>query len=84
MGTRFILCLVCLGLTAALKAECLTSLPMPQLEDCILAEAAGRSYAVEARLDFRQSGSGPEALLQRSHEASGAGATVPEIPGMDP
>jgi len=76
MVTRPVLCIVCLGLTAPLAAECLTSLPMSQLEDCILTEAAGRSYSVEARPDVQPSGDEPAALLPRPGAAHPDGAVA--------
>ncbi len=76
MVTRPVLCIVCLGLTVPLAAECLTSLPMSQLEDCILTEAAGRSYSMEARPDVPRSGDEPAALLPRPGTAHPDGAVT--------
>ena len=76
MVIRPILCLVCLGLTAPLAAECLTSLPMSQLEDCILTEAAGGSYSMEVRQDVKRSGDESAALLPRPGTAHPDGAVA--------
>lgn len=84
MGKRFLVCLVCLDLTAALEAECLTSLPMPLLEECILTEAAGYTYNRDAHLNAPGSRPAPGPRVQPLDQAGLAGASTPDIAGTIP
>lgn len=46
----FVFGLLWLVLAGPAWSECLTSLPMPLLEECILSESEGRRYPAQARL----------------------------------
>jgi hypothetical protein len=81
---RFMVCLLCLGLAGQVRSGCLTSLPMPLLEECIVSESEGRSYPARARLKAWNAGNaqvvlpGPSVLKDR--DTSALSQVAAEIP----
>ena len=57
-GMRLAVCLLVLGQAGQVRSECLTSLPMQLLEECIVSESEGHSYSVSARRAAWYAGNG--------------------------
>jgi hypothetical protein len=78
------MCLLSLGLAGQVRSECMTSLPMPLLEECIVSESEGRSYPARARLAAWNAGNGqvrlPGPSIPNDGDATALARTAGEIP----